>query len=62
MNAIRRHVFVADDTATTWDNKPGCAECPLPKDHPVHDVPEVTDEVRDETARRIGEREDRDGR
>lgn len=53
--AIGRHVFVADDTAT-WDGKAGCARCPLPERHEIHQMPEQTQEQTDHEARRIGER------
>lgn len=56
MTAIGKHPFSPDDTATTWDGKPGCRRCPLPERHDIHDMPAVADEVREETARRVGER------
>jgi hypothetical protein len=54
--AIGKHVFQRDDTATTWDGKPGCARCPLPRDHQIHEMPD--NPAAEEEARRYGERED----
>lgn len=55
---IRVHVFYADpDLGRDYRGQPYCVSCPLPKRHPVHDVPERPPE--DESPRMVGEREER---
>lgn len=54
----RTHVFMPDPAqGWDWRGQPlGGTCCALPKKHPVHAVPEVADD----SARIVGEREDRE--
>lgn len=47
MTAVKVHAFLPDGGARDWDGRPGCAVCPLPRDNPIHDVPEPVDDVSD---------------
>lgn len=38
MVSVRTHAFLPDPSAMTWDGQPGCASCPLPKQHEIHNV------------------------
>lgn len=57
MRAKPRHVFVPDAATADWAGRPGCRECPLPKDHDIHQVPEISQAARDRDAAILGERE-----
>jgi len=58
MRAKPRHVFVPDADTADWAGRPGCRECPLPKDHDIHRVPEMTQAARERDASILGEKED----
>jgi len=47
MVSVRTHAFLPDPSAMTWDGKPGCASCPLPKQHEIHKVEPPPDDVSD---------------
>ena len=57
MTRVRRHLFVAAGV-TDWSGRQvACRDCPLPRGHEVHRVPELDDEQRAAVLRRTGERE-----
>jgi hypothetical protein len=57
MTTIKVHAFWPDGTALDWNGQPGCAHCPLPRDNPIHDVPEPEGDV---SGRVLGEHEEQD--
>lgn len=57
MRAKPRHLFVPDASAADWAGRPGCRDCPLPKEHDIHNVPETTQAARERDAAILGERE-----
>lgn len=58
MRAKPRHLFVPDADTADWAGRPGCRDCPLPKEHDIHRVPETDPAVIEAEARRLGERGD----
>lgn len=55
MRAKARHVFVPDADVADWTGRPFCRECPLPKDHDIHQLPPTPADVAAHEARRLGE-------
>ena len=54
---IPTHQYQPEPDITDWrGGTEGCAHCPLPRRHPVHDVPAVTADAVAADAARLGER------
>jgi hypothetical protein len=51
-------VFLPDPAVRDWRGEPGCVACPMPRSHPVHEVPPTSAEVDRVDARRLGEAEE----
>ena len=52
-----RHMFVEDpDNVDPIDRMQWCSRCNLPAQNSVHQLPDVSEEQRDNEARRTGER------
>lgn len=57
---VRVHLFADDGTRDVLRRPVSCASCPMPPDHPVHQLPDVADAMA-EHRRRAGDRTAEEG-